>query len=79
MQSSTRTSILRFVSAFSVARYHHEANDQLQNSADPKSEALDMCFNDYNLTGIAKEQEKYKMQDADIGTFWGPSSVIGVL
>ncbi len=41
-----------------------EANAVLTDSSDPRSTALELCFTDFNSTGLAKDQEKYRMLEA---------------
>jgi hypothetical protein len=53
------------LSASSVAWAHIQARDALFAEPDPEAAALDLCIDEFNGTGMAKSQAKYKMSDLD--------------
>ena len=44
----------------------HEAKEVLSTEADKLVAALEMCFADYNGSGIARDQAKYKLSAIDM-------------
>jgi hypothetical protein len=54
-----------YIVVSSSAPVHRKGNLLFVNAADPAMAALEACFDDYNSTGLAAEQLKYKLPEPD--------------